>query len=142
MWMCDLSGCCVVIVFFYGTSTPDIHTYWPTLSLHDALPVCRPPGAELLVDLALIGPVLLGAQVVVARILIAVVEEGAREKVIEGELQHPPPQLARYVEIGRGRPGERNRHLGPEKAAPQAVRSEERRLENECVSTCRSRWAT
>src|SRR3546814_1884098 len=32
--------------------------------------LCRPPGAELLVDLALIGPVLLGAQVVVARILI------------------------------------------------------------------------
>src|SRR3546814_14286163 len=37
------------------------------------------------------------------------------------KLQHPPPQLDRYVEIGRGRPGERNRPLGPEKAARQAV---------------------
>src|SRR3546814_8304073 len=83
--------------------------------------LCRPPGAELLVDLALIGPVLLGAQVVVVRILIAVVEEGAREKVIEGELQHPPPQLDRYGEIGRGRPGERNRPLGPEETARKAV---------------------
>src|SRR3546814_4222599 len=34
---------------------------------------------------------------------------------------HPPPQLDRYGEIGRGRPGERNRPLGPEKAARQAV---------------------
>src|SRR3546814_6436207 len=70
---------------------------------------------------ALIGPVLLGAQVVVARILIAVVEEGAREKVVEGELQHATPQLDRYVEIGRRRPGERNRALGPEAAAREAV---------------------
>src|SRR3546814_15797996 len=76
----------------------------------------------LLVDLKLIAPVLLGPQVIVALILIAVVEERARQKIIEAELEHPPPDLERRIEIGRRRPGERQRSLRPEKTARQAVR--------------------
>src|SRR3546814_16562680 len=79
----------------------------------------------LLVDLKLIAPVLLGPQVIVALILIAVVEERARQTIIEAELEPPPPDLERRIEIGRRRPGD----------------PEERRVGKECVSTGRSRWS-
>src|SRR3546814_17915848 len=31
---------CVSVVFFNDTATTEIYTYGPTLSLHDALPIC------------------------------------------------------------------------------------------------------
>src|SRR3546814_18235231 len=38
-YMCDC-------LFFNETATPEIYTYRPTLSLHDALPICRGEGGE------------------------------------------------------------------------------------------------
>src|SRR3546814_12583512 len=44
--MCSVALCrvlldCIVSFFFNDTSTTEIYTYCHTLSLHDALPICR-----------------------------------------------------------------------------------------------------
>ena len=81
----------------------------------------RSPRPEPLVDLQFIAPILLRPQIGVASILVVVVQKGAREKIVEAQLQHTAPDLERHIEIGRRCPGDRQRSLRSEEAAGQAV---------------------
>src|SRR3546814_16762189 len=46
--------CVLFVVFFNDTSTTEIYTYGHTLSLHDALPICRGRGCGLLPPVAVL----------------------------------------------------------------------------------------
>src|SRR3546814_14472224 len=99
--------------FSNGPATTGFYTYWPTLSLHAALPFLahRPdrPGLH-------------------------------RRRALGG--RHPAGDLADLagdVLLGRVPPQPQPRQGGRgARAHPAAARSEERRVGKECVSTCRS----
>src|SRR3546814_4905929 len=56
--------------------------------------------------------------------------------------EHGPPARIRPIRARRGNPPtERNEGAGGAPAPPGPLRSEERRVGKECVSTCRSRWS-
>src|SRR3546814_18073180 len=131
----------VLFFVFNDTATIETYTSWHTLSLHDALPILpqrraagadhqrlqRRHSARALARASVVG------------------EEGLRAH--RAALHHHLPrplQFLQYAEEalqpdhGRGREGDRHLGLHRRACAPK-LRSEERRVGKECVSTCRYR---
>src|SRR3546814_13915921 len=102
----------IFLFFFMETETTEIYTYLHTLSLHDAIPIA---------DAARSG---------VSRAL----HLGGRER----KLQAGGP-IAAAITVYASEPPVIE--AGALARLEGSVRSEERRVGQECVSTCRSRWS-
>src|SRR3546814_11613531 len=111
------------VSFFDDTATTEIYTYCHTLSLHDALPISDPQQVSAVAGLRLIDPVL--SQVLcgfrLGPLLVSRIGGIPEEPRGCGEAEGT---LEREIGVVSG-----------------FIRSEERRVGKECVSTCRSRWS-
>src|SRR3546814_16183180 len=115
-------SCIVYVVFFLSfvfqeTATTDIYTYRQTLSLHDALPIWPEerglyPAMKACEAIAFMG----------AWRGLPLAEGRRRGRVL-------------MAEHGLGAAADK-----PVRKLSKGMRSEERRVGKECVSTCRSRW--
>src|SRR3546814_15404076 len=140
---------------FIESATTEIYTYGHTLSLHDALPICpERGGGEIAQRLADARP-RFGKEHVGLIAVRARGEAGGRRLSI-GALTRPllcplPSQTAEAIRhflviqgngarLSTGRLLLPFRPLGEQPALCPFGRSEERRVGNECVSACRSRW--
>src|SRR3546814_19895025 len=108
----------MLFFFFNDTATTEIYTYGHTLSLHDALPISAP---EQVSDIALQPGETLTA-----------VSAGDTVRWVIGDTTSGSGDAKRvHVLVKPFAPGLKT----------NLVRSEERRVGKECVSTCRSRWS-
>src|SRR3546814_17985369 len=127
-------------LFFNDTATTEIYTYIHTLSLHDALPIsttysnCYSLGSQTRSCIALSSTIRSrdDGEVDIGEILLVVVDDIIRHLALAFALiRSAGVEIADELrEVGRG------------DLDPDAMRSEERRVGNECVSTCCSRWWT
>src|SRR3546814_16736495 len=69
----------------------------------------------------------------------AIAKAAARLNELRENWLNPPDLVVREPEVVPGYP---DRILPRDQVAAKALRSEERRVGNECVSKCRSRWST
>src|SRR3546814_12019833 len=124
-----------IFVFFNDTATTEIYTYCHTLSLHDALPICAPRADQLIDDL-------------VARVSIRIDEAHAvpvgrtlMEVTVDvcglAEAEAVLADLAAAFEVPVVVDGEPYR---VDLLWGAAMRSEERRVGEECLRTVSSRW--
>src|SRR3546814_16689587 len=125
----------LIFFFFMITATTEIYTYGHTLSRHDALPISfedRAAVLRLLGDRHIIFGRALAAPMVGNGAHLLVGDEGAVDAgdlLAAGHIEH----VALAEELLRA--------LLAEDRAAVDLRSEARRVGQECVSTCRSRWS-
>src|SRR3546814_16058320 len=65
----------------------------------------------------------------------------AADRHVVRAVQHPRPLLAHLEQLSWPLPRQKDRDADSRRQRRIAVRSEERRVGKECVSTCRSRWS-
>src|SRR3546814_15944170 len=112
--------------FFNVPATTEIYTYLHTLSLHDALPISA-SGAPKMPEIREI-----------SRFPLTVNDEAAMAKTVGAMGEHFG--AARLTEMDPLSGSEDFGLFGTAWGVP-SVRSEERRVGKECVSTCRYRWS-
>src|SRR3546814_15325352 len=122
--------------FLNDTATTEIDTYRHTLSLHDALPFCP----VVLIFHSWVGRA--DNEVAVARRMAELGYAGfACDLYGKGVLGTNKEECAALMNpLMADRAGLQSRLLHWVDVV-RALRSEERRVGNECVSTCRSRWS-
>src|SRR3546814_20332144 len=109
---------------FKHTAPPDIYTYCPTLSLHDALPIACTPCASDEISPAC------GAASAFGPAPGAPTKPNVSLSTLSTGGTTREPKITPMISATCCFHG----------VAPTS-RSEERRVGNECVSTCRSRWS-
>src|SRR3546814_12139512 len=136
-----------MLFFFNDTATTEIYTYGHTLSLHDALPICT----DCIAHLRARGAARIEANAAAAERWVEQVNAAAEATLL--------PQAGHSWYLGANIPGKPRVFMpyaggmahyrricdagvakGYEGFAVE--RSEERRVGQECVSTCRSRWSS